>query len=112
MVFDPRRFASRGLALESGEPGAGGSRLAAVVERSVGEVLGLDRPYLLLDVEPRMMQRAGRCLVYREKLALIAKEQWKKDVTGGDVPLHLRMDGLNCRAALLAALRTLRSFGR
>ena len=91
--------------MEAGEAGAGGSRLAAVVERSVGEALGLDRPYLLLDVEPRMMQRAGHCLVYREKLALIAKELWKKDVTGGDenVPLPLRMDCLNCRAALRAA---------
>ena len=52
-----------------------------------------------------MMQRAGHCLVYREKLALISKEQWKKDVTGddGNVPLPLRMGGLNCRAALRAA---------
>jgi hypothetical protein len=78
VVFDPLRFAGRGLAEDLQEPTAESSRLAAAVERAVGEAMGLDRPYLLLDVEPRMVQRADYCLLHRERLARIAKAEWEE----------------------------------
>jgi hypothetical protein len=66
----------------------------------------VSRPYLLLDVEPRMVARAGECFTARERMAARAKAEWKKDTDG---PKELQelpplMDGSNCRFAL-AVLR-------
>ena len=105
VVCDPLRYAGKESGDELREPTAESSRLAAAVERAVGEVMGLDRPYLLLDVEPRMVQRADYCLLHRERLAQLAKAEWEKDTTGGpeNVSLPPKMDGMNCRFALRAA---------
>jgi hypothetical protein len=105
VVFDPLRYAGREPSEDSQGPTAESSRLAAAVERAVGEAMGLDRPYLLLDVEPKMVQRADYCLLRRERLARIAKAEWEEDTTSGseNVSLPPKMDDLNCRFALRAA---------
>jgi hypothetical protein len=62
----------------------------------------VSRPYLLLNVEPRMVARARECFTARERMAARAKAEWKKDTDG---PKELQelpplMDGSNCRFAV------------
>ena len=68
--------------------------------------LGIDRPYLLLDVETRSALRAEECLNMRATLAEVAKARWEADTKGGPAelqPLPPTPDGGDCRVALLAA---------
>ena len=72
----------------------------------MAQALGIERPYLMVDVEPRMVKRSEECLNLRSALAEVAKAEWARDTKGGPAetaPLPPLMDGLNCRATLRLA---------
>ena len=64
--------------------------------------LGLERPYLLSDVEPRVRSCELVCRLYRDRLATRAKEAWASDTAGGEELLSLPplLDSANARLTL------------
>ena len=81
-------------------------RVLMAHESLVTQALGIERPYLMVDVETRMVKRSEECLNLRSTLAEIAKAEWTRDTKGGPaetIPLPPLMDGLNCRATLRQA---------
>jgi len=75
------------------------------VEDAAASLLGIERPYLLVDVEPRLRSRAELCVLAREELAKAAKAQWAADCEGGQEVLALPplYDATSARAALRLA---------
>ena len=46
------------------------------------KALGIERPYLFLDVEPLMVKRSEECLDTRQTSAEVAKAEWVQDTQG------------------------------
>ena len=119
--YDPMRLADAASALCSpsrmeGCVGASAARpegIAALADRgpqafvedAAASLLGIERPYLLVDVEPRLRSRAELCVLAREELAKAAKAQWAADCEGGQEVLALPplYDATSARAALRLA---------
>ena len=80
--------------------------LGRAAERELSSLFGIERPYLLIDVEPRSRVRAEECRNMREILAGVAKEEWAKDTGSNEQEartLPPLMDGRNCRPVLRSA---------
>ena len=89
--------------------------LAPVIESYLSNAMGIERPFLMIDVEFRSAQRTDACLNIRGVLSKIAKEDWQRDTQSGvtlSPGLPPLMDGRNCRPLLRAAqLRSTTLYG-
>ena len=56
-------------------------------ERELSRQWKVDRPYLMVDVEPASRSAELLCYLAREKLASKAKLEWQKDHSGPDAIL-------------------------
>ena len=83
-----------------------GEYLGAVAEARVAKELGIERPYLMIDVEQRSQYRLDSCLRMRDVLANLAKEDWQRDMKPSENTLQelpSLFSGKECRSALQAA---------
>ena len=116
--YDPHRLASSVAALQdlwaldSGPAGSaaplervltlGALGCSQFAEKELSRLWKIDRPYLMVDVEPASRSCELICSFVRDRLAARAKLEWSKDHAGPDavLPLPPLLDSANARMAL------------